>query len=124
MAKEARELIRMMWHTNLTWGAPRIVGELRMLGIEVVKSTVETYRVPLRKPPSPTWNTFLNNHRQDLVSLDFFTIPTVTYKVLFMLLILTHERRRVVQFTVTEQPTAEWTTRQIITAFPWDEAPR
>jgi transposase InsO family protein len=124
MAKEARELIRVMWQTNPTGGAPRIVGELRMLGIEVAKSTVETYRVPMRKPPSPTWNTFLNNPMQDLVSLDFFTVPTVTNKVLCVLLILTHERRRVVHFTVTEHPTAAWTTQQIINAFPWDEAPR
>jgi putative transposase len=72
--------------------AHRIVGELRMLGIEVAKSTVEQYRVPLRTPLSPTWKTFLNNHMQDLVSLDFFTVPTVTDKVLFVLLILTHKR--------------------------------
>ena len=124
MAKEVRELIRTMWQTHPTWGAPRIVGELRKLGIEVAKATVEKYRVQMRKPPSTTWKTFLNNHMQDLVSLDFFTVPTVTYKVLFVLLILTHERRRVVHLNVTEHPTAEWTTQQIINAFPWDEAPR
>jgi putative transposase len=124
IAKEIRELIRTMWQTNPTWGAPRIVGELRKLGIEVAKSTVEKYRVQMRKPPSTTWKTFLNNHMQDLVSLDFFTVPTVIYKVLFVLLILTHERRRVVHLNVTDHPTAEWTTQQIINAFPWDEAPR
>ena len=124
MAKEVRELIRTMWQTHPTWDAPRIVGELRKLGIEVAKATVEKYRVQMRKPPSTTWKTFLNNHMQDLVSLDFFTVPTVTYKVLFVLLILTHERRRVVHLNVTEHPTAEWTTQQIINAFPWDEAPR
>jgi putative transposase len=85
------------------------VGELRKLGIEVAKSTVEKYRVPLRKPPTPTWKVFLHNHMQDLVSLDFFIVPTVTYKVLFVLLILTHQRRRAVHFNVTEHPTAEWT---------------
>jgi hypothetical protein len=85
------------------------VGKLRKLGIEVAKSTVEKHRVPLEKPPTPTWKTFLNNHRQDLVSLDFFIVPTVTYKVLFVLLILTHQRRRVVHFHVTEHPTAEET---------------
>jgi putative transposase len=89
-----RELIQKMWWANPMWGSARIVGELRKLGIEVAKSTVEKYRVPLRKPPTPTWKTFLKNHRQDLVSLDFFTVPTVTYKVLFVLLILTHERSR------------------------------
>jgi putative transposase len=72
----------------------------------------------------PTWKTFLKNHMQDLVSLDFFTVPTVTYKVLFVLLILTHEQRRVVHFYVTEHPTAEWTTQQVLEAFPWDDVPR
>lgn len=124
IAKEVRELIRKMWWANPTWGSPRIVGELRKLGIEVAKSTVEKYRVPLRKPPTPTWKTFLNNHRQDLVSLDFFTVPTATYKVLFVLLILSHERRRVVHVNVTEHPTAEWTAQQVLEAFPWGDVPR
>jgi putative transposase len=122
--KEVRELIRKMWRANPMWGSPRIVGELRKLGIEGAKYTVEKYRVPLRKPPTPTWKAFLNNHRQDLVSLDFFTVPTVTYKVLFVLLILTHQRRRVVHFNVTEHPTAEWTAQQVLEAFPWDDVPR
>jgi putative transposase len=107
IAQDVRELIHTMSQANPTWGAPRIVGELRKLGIEVAKSTVEKYRGPMRTPPSSTWKTFLNNHRQDLVSLDFFTVPTVTYKVLFVLLILTHERRRVVHFNVTEHPTRD-----------------
>jgi putative transposase len=124
LAKEVRDLIRTMWQANPTWGAPRIVGELRKLGIEVAKSTVETYRVRPQKPPSPTWKTFLKNHEQDLVALDFFVVPTVTHKVLFVLLILAHDRRWVVHFNVTEHLTAEWTTQQIIEAFPWDKAPR
>ena len=77
-----------------------------------------------QKPPSPTWKTFLKNHVQDLVALDFFVVPTVTHKVLFVLLILAHERRRVVHFNVTEHPTAQWTAQQVVDAFPWDEAPR
>jgi putative transposase len=85
MAKEVRDLIRKMWQTNPTWGAPRIVGELRKLGIEVAKSTVETYRVRPQKPPSPTWKTFLKNHVQDFVSLDFFVVPTVRHTLLFVL---------------------------------------
>ena len=113
-----------MWQANPTWGAPRIVGELRKLGIDVAKSTVETYRVRPQKPPSPTWKTFLKNHVQDLVSLDFFMVPTVRHTVLFVLVILAHHRRRVVHFNVTEHPTAEWTAQQVIDAFPWDEAPR
>ena len=124
IAKEVRDLIRTMWQANPTWGSPRIVGELRKLGIEVAKSTVEKYRVRPQKPPSPTWKTFLKNHVQDLVALDFFVVPTVTHNVLFVLLILAHERRRVVHFNVTEHPTAQWTAQQVIDAFPWDEAPR
>jgi putative transposase len=124
IAKEVRDLIHTMWQTNPTWGAPRIVGELRKLGIEVAKSTVEKYRVRPQRPSSPTWKTFLTNHVQDLVALDFFVVPTVTHTVLFVLLILAHHRRRVVHFNVTEHPTAEWTTQQVVDAFPWDEAPR
>jgi putative transposase len=124
IAQEVRELIRTMWQANPTWGAPRIVGELQQLGIEVAKSTVEKYRVRPQTPPSPTWKTFLKNHVHDLVALDFLIVPTVTHKVLFVLLILAHHRRRVVHFNVTEHPTAEWTAQQVIDAFPWAEAPR
>jgi putative transposase len=124
LAQEVRTLIREMWRTNPTWGALRIVRELRKLGINVAKSTVEKYRVRPRKPPSPTWKTFLNNHVQDLVSLDFFVVPTVTHKVLFVLVILAHERRRVIRYNATEHPTAEWTTQQMAEAFPWNEVPR
>jgi putative transposase len=124
LAKEVRALIQDMWQANPTWRSPRIVGELRKVGIEVTKSTVETYRVRPPMPPSPTWKTFLKNHAQDLVSLDFFVVPTVTHKVLFVLLILAHERRRVVHFNITEHPTAPWTAQQVVEAFPWDEAPR
>jgi putative transposase len=124
LAKEVRELIQAMWQANPTWGAPRIVGELRKLGIDVAKSTVEKYRVGRKRPSSPTWKTFLMNHVQDLVALDFFIVPTVTHKVLFVLLILAHHRRRVVHFHVTEHPTAPWTAQQVVEAFPWDEVPR
>jgi putative transposase len=124
IAKEVRELIRDMSRANPTWGAPRLVGELRKLGIDVVKSTVEKYRVRSRTPPWPTWKVFLKNHVQDLVAMDFFVVPTVTYKVLFVLVILAHERRRVVHVNVTEHPTAQWTAQQVIDAFPWDDAPR
>ena len=116
-------LIRDMWQANPTWGAPRIVGELRKLGIDVAKSTVETYRVRPQKPPSPTWKAFLNNHIRDVVALDFFVVPTVTHKVLFVLVMLAHERRRLVRFHVTEHPTAEWTAQQVIDAFPVGRGP-
>jgi putative transposase len=124
IAKEVRKLIQAMWQANPTWGSTRIVGELRKLGIDVAKSTVETYRVRPHRPPSPTWKTFLKNHVQDLVSLDFFVVPTVSHKVLFVLLILAHERRCLVHFNVTEHPTAVWTAQQVVEAFPWDEVPR
>ena len=88
IAKEIRALIQDMWRLNPTWGAPRIVGDLRKLGIDVAKSTVEKYRPPLRKPPSPTWKAFLHNHVKDLVACDFFTVPTVTFRVLFVFVIL------------------------------------
>jgi putative transposase len=123
IAKELRELIRTMWQTNPTWGSPRIVGELHKLGIDVAKSTVDTYRVRPPKPPSPTWKAFLTHHVQDLVALDFFTVPTVTHKVLFVLLILAHHRRRIIHVNITEHPTALWTAQQVVEAFPWDETP-
>jgi putative transposase len=105
-------------------GLTRIVGELHKLGIDVAKSTVETYRVRSRRSPSPTWKAFLHNHAQGLIALDFFIVPTVTHTVLFVLLILAHERRRVVHFHITAHPTAQWTAQQVVEAFPWDEAPR
>ena len=124
VSNEIRALIRKMSEDNVGWGSPRIVRELRKIGINVAKSTVEKYRVRSKKPPSPTWKTFLNNHVRDLVSIDFFVVPTVRFKVLFVLVILAHHRRRIVHFNVTEHPTAQWTAQQIIEAFPWDTAPK
>jgi len=124
ISKEVRELIRDMWNSNPTWGSPRIVGELHKIGIEVAKSTVEKYRPTIRKPSSPTWKAFLHNHVRDLVSCDFFIVPTATFRVLFVFIILAHDRRRIVHFNITEHPTAQWTAQQIVEAFPWDEAPR
>jgi putative transposase len=124
VAKEVRTLIREMSRANPTWGSPRIVGELRKLGIEVAKSTVERYRLRPRKPSSPTWKAFLQNHVKDLIAMDFFVVPTMIYKILFVLVILVHERRRVIHFNITEHPTAQWTAQQVVDAFPWDEAPR
>ena len=124
LSKEVRALMQDMWRCNPTWGSPRIVGELRKLGITVAKSTVEKYRPRSRKPSSPTWKAFLANHMQDIVACDFFTVPTVICRVLFVLIILGHERRRIVHINVTEHPTAQWTAQQIVEAFPWDTAPR
>jgi putative transposase len=124
VSTEVRKLIRDMWRSNPLWGAPRIVGELRKLGINVAKSTVEKYRPRVRKPPSPTWKAFLHNHVKDLVACDFFTVPTASFKVLFVFIMLAHERRRVIHYNITEHPTAQWTAQQIVEAFPWETAPR
>lgn len=101
------------------WGSPRLVGELRTRDIHVAK-----YRPQRRKPASPTWKAFLNNHIKDIVACDFFTVPTATFQVLFGFMLLAHERRRIGHYNVTEYPTAQWTAQQVIEAFPWDEAPR
>ena len=122
--KEIIDLIRMMSEANVCWGSPRIVGELRKIGIDVAKSTVEKYRVHSRKPASPTWKSFLNNHAKDMVSIDFLVVPTVRFRMLHVLVILSHHRRQVVHFNVTAQPTAHWTGQQIIEAFPFDSAPK
>jgi len=124
VAKEVRALIRRISMANPSWGSPRIVGELAKLGIQVAKATVEKYRLRARKPPSSTWRAFLKNHVKDLASVDFFVVPTVTFKVLYVFVVLSHARRRVVHFNVTESPTAQWTAQQISEAFPWEAAPR
>jgi len=124
VAKAVQDLIREMSSANARWGSPRIVGELAKLGIHVTKSTVEKYMLRPKKPPSPTWRAFLDNHVKDLVSVDFFVVPTVAFKVLFVFVVLAHARRRIVHFNVTEHPTAQWTAQQISEAFPWEAAPR
>ena len=95
-----------------------------MLGIEIAQTTVAKYMVRHRKPPSQTWRTFLDNHAKDLVSIDFFAVPTATFRILYVLLVLRHERRQVVHFNITEHPTGQWPAQQMVEAFPWDEAPR
>ena len=124
VSKEIRALIRKMSEANVGWGSPRIVGELREPGIDVAKSTVEKYRVRHRKLPSPAWKAFLKGHVRDLVSIDFLVVPTVRFKVLFVLVVLAHHRRGVAHFNVTEHPTAQWTGQQIIEASAWDTAPK
>ncbi len=120
---ELRKLIGRMWEANPTWGSPKIVAELAKLGINVAKSTVETYRPKRTGPPSSTWGTFLDQHVRDIASIDFFIVPTATLRVLFVFLVLAHDRRRIVHFNVTEHPTAQWTAQQIVEAFPFDTAP-
>jgi transposase InsO family protein len=95
-----------------------------MLGIDVGERSVALYMIRSRKPPSQTWRTFLDNHLRQLVAVDFFVVPTLTFRVLFVFIVLTHNRRRILHFNVTSHPTAEWTAQQIREAFPWDTAPR
>ena len=121
---EVRGLIRTMSRANPGWGSPRIVSELAKLGLEVAKSTVDKYRVRGARPPSPTWRTFLATHAKELVSLDFFTVATVRFEILYVLVILAHDRRAVKHFNITAHPTAQWTAQQVVEAFPWDTAPR
>jgi len=116
---EVRELIRRMSMANPLWGAPRIHGELLKLGIEVSQATVAKYMVRQRKPPSQTWRAFLNNHVSQLASTDFFVVPTATFRLLFVFIVLAHERRRVVHFNISTHPTSEWVAQQIAEAFPW-----
>ena len=124
VSEEVRALIRQMSSANSTWGAPRIVGELHMIGIDLAKSTVEKYMVRRRGSPSPNWQAFLRNHVQDLVSIDFFVVPTIRNRILYVFLVLATDRRRVVHFNVTANPTAEWTAQQMVEAFPWESPPK
>jgi len=122
--REVKSLIRQMAQANPLWGAPRIHGELLKLGIEVSERTVSRLMPKQSKPPSQTWRAFLKNHFNEMVSIDFLTVPTATFRVLFVLVVLAHHRRRVVHFNVTEHPTAVWTAQQFIEAFPEETAPR
>src|SRR5271163_943305 len=124
ISREVRDLIRKMCRENPGWGAPRIHGELLKLGIDIGQSSVTKYMVRCRKPPSQTWRTFLENHAQQLVSIDFFTVPTIRFQVLYVFLVLAHDRRRILHFNITAHPTAEWTGQQLGEAFPFDQIPR
>ncbi len=100
-SSEIRNLVRRMAHENPLWGAPRIHGEMLKLGLDVAQATVSRYMPRERKPPSQTWRTFLKNHATAIASIDFFTVPTATFRVLYVFVVLSHERRRVVHFNVT-----------------------
>ncbi|MGB5415258.1 MAG: integrase core domain-containing protein [Polyangiales bacterium] len=121
---EIRSLIRRMARENPTWGAPRIHGELLKLGLDVSEAAVSRYLPRRRKPPSQTWRSSLRNHTLDLVSIDLFVVPTATFRVLYVFLVLEHGRRRIVHFNVTDAPSARWTGQQLVNAFPYDSAPR
>jgi transposase InsO family protein len=124
VSQDLRALIRDISTANPRWGSPRILGELRKLGIAVAKSAVEKYRVRLCRPPSPSWRAFLKNHASEIVALDFFAVPPVGFRVLLVLLVLVHDRRRILHFNLTEHPPAQWTVQQLVEAFPWETVPR
>ena len=113
-----------MSRENPTWGAPRILSELLLLGYSVAESTVAKYMVRKLKPPSQTWRSFLKNHVGQIAAIDFFTVPTISFRVLYVFLVLLHCRRRIVHFNVTTNPTAQWAAQQIVEAFPYDQSPR
>jgi len=121
---EIRDLIRRISRDNQLWGAPRIHGELLKLGVEVSEATVARYMVKCPRPPSQTWRTFIKNHMPEIVAIDFFTVPTVAFQTLYVLVILSLDRRRIVHINVTDSPTADWTSLQLTQAFPFDTAPR
>ncbi len=124
ISREIRDLIRKVSLANPLWGAPWIHGELLKVGIDVAQSTVAKYIASGRRPPSQSWKTFLRNHADGIASTDFFVVPTITFSLLFGLVILRLDRRRLVHIAVTTNPTADWVARQMSEAFPWDMAPR
>ncbi len=125
LPREIRELIRRMSAEN-RWGAPRIHDELHYLGIDISKTTVAKYMVDHRNLDHlrQSWKTFLRNHATGIAAMDFFVVPTITFRLLYCLVILRHDRRRIAHFDVTEGPSAQWTAQQIVEAFPFNEAPR
>lgn len=124
IGKQIRELIQTVARVNPLWRAPRIHGELLKLGIEISERTVSRILRKVKRPPSQTWKTFLQNHLGEIVATDFFTVPTVTMRVLFVFVVLEHGRRQVLHFAVTEHPTAEWIGQQLVEAFSERDAPR
>ena len=122
--KEVRDLIRRLCLDNPLWGAPRVHGELLKLGIDIGETSVGKYMVRQRRPPSQTWRTFLENHVKSMIPVEFFTVPTIRFQVLYVFPVLAQDRRRILHFGVTAQATAEWTAQQLREAFSWDSAPR
>ncbi len=123
--RELIELNRRMCLANPTWGSPRIQAELAKLGRPVSAATVRKYRPKgERGPPSQTWRAFLRNHTKQLVAVDFFTLPPVTFRVPFVFVVLAHERRKVRHFAVTAAPAASWAGQQIVNTFPFATPPK
>ena len=123
ISAEMKALIRRMSRENPLWGAPRIHGELLKLGFRISQATVSKYMIRHPKPPSQSWPTFLCNHANCLVGIDFFVVPTLTFRILFVFIVLHHARRHIVHINVTAHPTSLWTAQQVREAFPWETAP-
>lgn len=121
---ELIELIRRISRENPTWGAPRIHGELLMFGYDVSEATVARYMIKRKGWPTQNWKTFLRNHLDQTVAIDFLTVPTVMFRTLYVFVVLSLDRRRIVHINVTYNPTAEWTALQLRQAFPFETAPR
>jgi transposase InsO family protein len=121
--RERITLIRRMWSSNPTWGSRRIQAELAKLGIAVSDSTIRKYR-PRTRRANQTWKTFLHAHARDLIAVDFFAVPTATFRVLYVFLVLAHERRNILHFNITHSPSAAWTAQQLNEAFPYSSPPR
>jgi len=121
---EVRVLIRKISLDNPLWGAPRIHGELMKLGYDVCQASIAKYMVKPTDPPSQTWNTFIRNHMTEIVAVDFFTVHTATFKTLYVFLVLSLDRRKIIHFNVTTNPNSDWTSLQLIQAFPFASAPR
>lgn len=117
-------MIRAMALSNPLWRAPRIHGELQKLGIEVSEGTVSRVLRTIKRPPSQSWETFLRSHIGEIIAIDFFTVPTIRLRVLFVFLVIEHQRRKVLHFGVTEHPTAEWASQQVVEAFSEQDAKR
>jgi len=121
---EIRQLIREVSLANPLWGAPRIHGELLKLGIDVGQTTVAKYMARGRRPPSQGWKTFLHNQADGIASMDLFVVPTISFRLLYGLLILHHDRRQILWLGATAHPTADWISHQLTEAYGWKVAPR
>jgi putative transposase len=126
LAKEVRDLIFRMVAENPTWGAPRIHGELLMLGFDVSERTISRWmkRAPADPERAKRWRAFLRNHRESIAAMDFFTVPTITFGVLYCFFVINHDRRRILHFNVTKHPMSLWVVQQLRKAFPFGSAPR
>jgi hypothetical protein len=125
-SKQLRELIFRMVAENSTWGAPRIHGELKILGFQISERTVLNWmrKAPQNPEPAKRWVTFLSNHREAIAAMDFFTVPTLTFGALYCFFVIAHDRRRILHFNATRHPSSAWVSQQLREAFPYDSPPK